>query len=108
MTDPRAPLPSSSSPPPPLPPNDLLPRRFKVIWRVLLISNFALAAYMFANARKKDLGRMEKDPVEKHSDGEVMTNIPSTLMVDTTAIAAENISEDHQREPFQWMFGKKR
>lgn len=51
---------------------------------------------------------MEKDPVEKHSDGEVITNIPSTLMVDTTAIAAENISEDHQREPFQWMFGKKR
>ncbi|XP_022968535.1 uncharacterized protein LOC111467730 isoform X2 [Cucurbita maxima] len=42
MADPRASL-SSLSSPPSLPPNDQLPRRFKVVWRVLLISNFALS-----------------------------------------------------------------
>lgn len=46
MTDPRAPLPSSSSSTY-LPPNDSLPKRFKVLWRVLLISNFALSGSLY-------------------------------------------------------------
>ena len=49
MADPRASL-SSLSSPPSLPPNDQLPRRFKVVWRVLLISNFALSG-LFYNLR---------------------------------------------------------
>lgn len=42
MTASREPLPSSSSSTY-LPPNDSLPKRFKVLWRILLISNFALS-----------------------------------------------------------------
>ncbi|XP_022968528.1 uncharacterized protein LOC111467730 isoform X1 [Cucurbita maxima] len=113
MADPRASL-SSLSSPPSLPPNDQLPRRFKVVWRVLLISNFALSAYMFASARKKDLGQMESDEaekdlgqlendgIEKCSDSEIM-EIPSTFMVDTTGIVTENIPEDQHQKPFHWI-----
>lgn len=75
---------------------------------------YDLAAYMFASARKKDLGQMENDEaekdlgqlendgIEKCSDSEIM-EIPSTLMVDTTGIVTENISEDQHQKPFHWI-----
>ncbi|KAL0558492.1 hypothetical protein IC582_003065 [Cucumis melo] len=100
MTASREPLPSSSSSTY-LPPNDSLPKRFKVLWRILLISNFALSAYMFASARKRHFNELENDQVEKQSDSEIITEIPSTIMVDTTGIVTENVLEDQQQEPNQ-------
>ncbi|XP_038880640.1 uncharacterized protein LOC120072271 [Benincasa hispida] len=63
----------------------------------------AMLAYMFASARKKHFDQLENDQVEKQSDSEVITEIPSTLMVDTTSIVTENMLEDQQQEPNQWM-----
>lgn len=60
-----------------------------------------IAAYMFASARKRHFNELENDQVEKQSDSEIITEIPSTIMVDTTGIVTENVLEDQQQEPNQ-------
>lgn len=62
-----------------------------------------IAAYMFASARKKHFDQLENDQVEKQNDNEVITEIPSTLVVDTTGIVTENMLEDQQQQSNQWM-----
>ncbi|KGN66613.2 uncharacterized protein LOC101210247 isoform X2 [Cucumis sativus] len=57
--------------------------------------------YMFASARKRHFNQLENDQVEKQSDSEIITEIPSTIMVDTTGIVTENVLEDQQQEPDQ-------
>ncbi|KAL6984666.1 glycine hydroxymethyltransferase [Sarracenia purpurea var. burkii] len=105
---------SSSSPPPPQPPKESLAQRYKVVWRLLLISNLALGAYMFARARKK-----EKD-VE---DSKGAAKIPTAPIETATPLAEEPtlsppiiepekvrqpIPDDQQHELFKWMLEEKR
>ncbi|KAL7592101.1 hypothetical protein Lser_V15G32853 [Lactuca serriola] len=49
-------------PPPPLPqpPKETLARGYKFVWRILLISNLALGAYIFTRPRKKEAMKKDK------------------------------------------------
>lgn len=57
-------------------PKEFATKRFKLVWRALLISNLALGAYIFANARKKDMATVENKRA-KHGtvNGEGTTSV---------------------------------
>ncbi|KAK1365286.1 hypothetical protein POM88_040847 [Heracleum sosnowskyi] len=46
-------------PPPLQPPKESVGLRYKLVWRLLIISNLALGAYMFATPRRKSMGNEE-------------------------------------------------
>ncbi|KAL6226679.1 hypothetical protein ACLB2K_000640 [Fragaria x ananassa] len=63
------------------PPNENHIRRFKFLWRVLMISNLALGGYMFIGAKKRDTGFMNKKKakeigIKKHKA--VVDEVPSS------------------------------
>ncbi|KZV21615.1 hypothetical protein F511_17640 [Dorcoceras hygrometricum] len=88
--------------------------RYKVLWRVFLIANFGLGAYMFAQAgKKKRVKEKTETPVDvtstlttvtTHTDEEPIVAQPKT----TPVIVRQPIPEDQQRELFKWMLGEKR
>lgn len=78
-------------PPPPLesqtPPLHSKDRRFKPLWRILLISNLALGAYIFAQARMKKSrseetkGSKRRSKDTKTADG--VSSVPSKAVNDS-------------------------
>ncbi|KAL8265538.1 hypothetical protein R6Q59_023668 [Mikania micrantha] len=50
--------------PPAQPPKESVVRGYKFFWRLLLISNFALGAYIFTRPRKKDATKKDKKHTE--------------------------------------------
>ncbi|PON50454.1 WD repeat containing protein [Parasponia andersonii] len=121
--------PSTSFPPPPLPPKESVTRRYKLVWRLLLISNLALGAYIFARPRKKDTSTVKdskasekaikdsKAEEKMKADEEVRSAIEMTQIYETATLPPpakepvkvhEPIPEDQQRELFKWMLEEKR
>ncbi|XP_075515954.1 uncharacterized protein LOC142550780 [Primulina tabacum] len=88
--------------------------RYKILWRVFLIGNFGLGAYMFAQAGKKERVKEKKEatvevtptptPVTTLTDEEPIFIQPTTPPV----IVRQPIHEDQQRELFKWMLEEKR
>ncbi|KAL7240049.1 hypothetical protein ACSBR2_005834 [Camellia fascicularis] len=111
----EVPPPVSSSPPPPQPPKESLVQRYKVAWRLLLISNLALGAYMFVRARKKDTAAEDSKAAAKLPSTPVVT--PATPVLEEPALpppiavpvkVREPIPEDQQLELFKWILEEKR
>ncbi|XVE70600.1 hypothetical protein DITRI_Ditri10aG0084300 [Diplodiscus trichospermus] len=99
--------------------------RYKPIWRILLISNLALGAYMFAKARKKSSGiednkhtKTGAEHDESDSEADVSSDPVTTALVHEEppilpvvakpSQVLEPIPEDQQRELFKWMLEEKR
>ncbi|KAJ9167948.1 hypothetical protein P3X46_019535 [Hevea brasiliensis] len=107
------------SPYPNLSPKESLIKRYKPIWRILLISNLALGAYMFAKARKKNLNIEERKTAKKDVEE---SKAPEEDFLDSTTLsvpetpspapavlkAKQPIPEDQQRELFKWILEEKR
>ncbi|XP_050216473.1 uncharacterized protein LOC126667529 [Mercurialis annua] len=101
-------------------PKESLVKRYKLIWRVLLISNLGLGAYMFASARMKNLiirdrRSTKKDakdiPVLREDPLETATtpSIPETPYPTPAVVKPKDpIPEDQQRELFKWILEEKR
>ncbi|CAL5199251.1 unnamed protein product [Lathyrus oleraceus] len=114
---------TNESPPPPAPPTALPMKRFKFVWRFLLLSNLALGAFLFARAkrrdsmeihRKKTAHRLPKAKATVEVPPELPTSsadlnyddflFPVTMPADVRA----PIPEEQQREVFKWMLEEKR
>ncbi|KAL5572486.1 hypothetical protein UlMin_022083 [Ulmus minor] len=113
------------SSPLPLPPKESLVRRYKLMWRVLLISNLALGAYMFVTPKKKssgelhgktsEVGAKESKVVEKveevpstPSESDIMAIYEAQTYSPPVVKVREPIPEDQQRELFNWVLEEKR
>ncbi|XVE54095.1 hypothetical protein DITRI_Ditri03aG0054100 [Diplodiscus trichospermus] len=99
--------------------------RYKPIWRILLISNLALGAYMFAKARKKNSSAADNKPAKtgaEHGKSEIEADV-SPAPVTTPSVyeeppilpvvakppkILEPIPEDQQLELFNWILEEKR
>ncbi|KAJ9551207.1 hypothetical protein OSB04_015252 [Centaurea solstitialis] len=68
---PPPPPPQPPATPPPQPPKESLARGYKFIWRILLISNLALGAYIFTRPRKKESVKKDKKHTEIPSAPEI-------------------------------------
>ncbi|MED6136493.1 hypothetical protein PIB30_056583 [Stylosanthes scabra] len=114
-------------PPPPQPVTTLLMRRCKIAWRLLLLFNFTLGAYLFARAQLRELKenrgrkahRLNKDKGRTSAEAEVPHQDPikdsmewnydDLLVPATTPVAVRNpLLEEQQREVLQWMLQEKR
>ncbi|XP_022728939.1 uncharacterized protein LOC111284531 [Durio zibethinus] len=110
---------------PPLSPKESRINRYKPIWRILLISNLALGAYMFAKARRKNSSIIDNKPAKtgaEHGKTETESDVSShpvatALVYEEPPIlpviaqptkVLEPISEDQQRELFKWILEEKR
>ncbi|KVI01202.1 uncharacterized protein LOC112500774 [Cynara cardunculus var. scolymus] len=93
-------------PPPPQPPKESLARGYKFVWRILLISNLALGAYIFTRPRKKEAVKKDKKPTEIQSAPEIKIIPDSEGVVATPAYDPENkpipIPENQWSKPFKW------
>ncbi|XP_074280720.1 uncharacterized protein LOC141605739 [Silene latifolia] len=116
--------PPAPSPPLPPPPSSIpdIPtariERYKIAWRVFMIANLGLGAYIFARAKMKSSSlKTEKPPlksppptstppptVESLEEPEIA---PSTPIADLVKVR-EPVPEEHQRELFKWMLDEKR
>ncbi|XP_010541057.1 PREDICTED: uncharacterized protein LOC104814616 [Tarenaya hassleriana] len=68
-------------------PKEFVTKRLKLAWRILLISNLGLGAYMFAKARKKDLATVEHKGVKNST---VLAEPEETrLVVDELSMPSE-------------------
>ncbi|KAI3443642.1 hypothetical protein Pfo_000307 [Paulownia fortunei] len=95
-------------------PSEPAVKRYKFLWRVFLIFNFALGAYMFAQPGKKERGKEKSEaPAEVASIPAAVTapaqeepvfSPPTTRPV----IVRQPVPEDQQREIFKWMLEEKR
>ncbi|XP_020205217.1 uncharacterized protein LOC109790473 [Cajanus cajan] len=108
--------------PPPLPPTDLLMKRCKFIWRLLLLSNLAFGAYLFARAKRRDSMVINRRTEKKSHKGKDIVEVPPepiTSSIDsyyddffvpvTTPVQIQApIPEEQQREIFKWMLEEKR
>ncbi|OIW18715.1 hypothetical protein TanjilG_13467 [Lupinus angustifolius] len=111
-----------SDTPPPVPPTDSALKRTKFIWRLLLVSNFALGAYMFASAKRRDSTESNRRREQKSQKGKATVEVPAKpitvlddfnyddfLVTDTTPVQVRDpIPEEQQREIFKWMLEEKR
>ncbi|XP_021277030.1 uncharacterized protein LOC110411276 isoform X2 [Herrania umbratica] len=110
---------------PPLSSKESRINRYKPIWRILLISNLALGAYMFAKARKKNSSivdnkpaKIEMEPDKSKTEADVSSapltptpvyeEPPIFPVVATPPKILEPIPEDQQRELFEWILEEKR
>ncbi|XP_073051692.1 uncharacterized protein [Primulina eburnea] len=92
--------------------------RYKILWRVFLIGNFGLGAYMFAQAGKKERMKEKKEATVEVTPTPTPTPTPVTTLTDeepifiqpTTppVIVRQPIPENQQRELFKWMLEEKR
>ncbi|KAK2358686.1 WAS/WASL-interacting family protein [Trifolium repens] len=109
--------------PPPVPPTELPMKRFKFVWRFLLLSNLALGAFLFARAKRRDsmeihrkrtAHRLHKSKATVEVPPEPITSsldlnyedflVPVTVPV----VVRAPIAEEQQREVFKWMLEEKR
>ncbi|CAL0306983.1 unnamed protein product [Lupinus luteus] len=111
-----------SETPPPVPPTGSALKRTKFIWRLLLVSNFALGAYIFASAKRRDSAENHRRREQKLPKGKAIVEVsakPITisddfnyddfLVTDTTPVQVRDpIPEEQQREIFKWMLEEKR
>ncbi|XP_054822467.1 uncharacterized protein LOC129320839 [Prosopis cineraria] len=112
-------------PPPPPPSTRFLMKRGKLLWRVLLISNFALGAYLFSRPKKKAVTevhtrkghklQMEKTTVEIPEPPTTTTSVDTIfdddafyLPVSIPEEVRPPIPDEQQREVFKWMLEGKR
>ncbi|KAL1335479.1 hypothetical protein HN51_064357 [Arachis hypogaea] len=100
----------------------LLMRRCKVVWRLLLLFNFALGAYIFAGVQLRELKENRRRKSHRLHKGRASSEVPKdpiTASVDwnyddllvpaTTPVAARNpLLEEQQREVLLWMLQEKR
>ncbi|KAH7519198.1 hypothetical protein FEM48_Zijuj08G0010300 [Ziziphus jujuba var. spinosa] len=109
--------------PPPFAPKESLTKRYKLVWRVLLISNFALGGYLFARARKKDRDiatrrasetgskdakaaeEVHPPPITTPPISEILALLPPVM---EPRKLRKPILEDQQRQLFEWMLEEKR
>lgn len=113
----------SHSATPPLPSKESLIKRYKPIWRLLLIFNLALGGYMFAKSRKKNMtmedrgdaktGLEESKAAVKDPFAPTATipfvEEPLIPIVATKPVKVQKpIPEDQQRELFKWILEEKR
>ncbi|MED6216478.1 hypothetical protein PIB30_008177 [Stylosanthes scabra] len=113
----------NEQPPQPQPVTSLLMRRCKIAWRLLLLFNFTLGAYLFASAQLRELkenrGRKAHRLHKSRTSAEVPHKDPITdsmewnyddlLVPATTPVAVRNpLLEEQQREVLQWMLQEKR
>ncbi|XP_073132231.1 uncharacterized protein [Henckelia pumila] len=92
--------------------------RYKILWRVFLIGNFGLGAYMFAQAGKKERVKEKTEapvevaptPTPTPTPVTTVTNEEPAFTQPTTppVIVRQPIPEDQQRELFKWMLEEKR
>ncbi|CAA0827135.1 Unknown protein [Striga hermonthica] len=97
-------------------PNEATVKRYKSIWRVVLIFNFALGGYMFWQSGKKPRGK-EKTAVPTE---EVAPETPVIVTppvepepvlptpITSPVIVRQPVTEDQQREIFNWILEEKR
>ncbi|KAK6273588.1 hypothetical protein POUND7_010671 [Theobroma cacao] len=110
---------------PPLSSKESRINRYKPIWRILLISNLALGAYMFAKARKKNSSIVDNKPAkiemepEKSKTEADLSSAPLTPtpvyeeppifpVVATPPKVLEPIPENQRCELFEWILEEKR
>ncbi|KAK6236474.1 hypothetical protein QUC31_020251 [Theobroma cacao] len=110
---------------PPLSSKESRINRYKPIWRILLISNLALGAYMFAKARKKNSSivdnkpaKIEMEPEKSKTEADVSSapltptpvyeEPPIFPVVATPPKVLEPIPEDQRCELFEWILEEKR
>ncbi|KAM1072782.1 hypothetical protein FF1_018002 [Malus domestica] len=77
---PEPPLPS-------LPAKELPINRYKFIWRVLMISNLVLGAYMFIGVKKRDPGTLKRKSetgVKNHKPVVEVPSVPATTPTTTS------------------------
>ncbi|KAK4415666.1 hypothetical protein Salat_2674000 [Sesamum alatum] len=102
------------------PPVNQIPRepvlkRYKFLWRVFLIFNFALGAYMFAQpGRKEKVKEKSEVPAEVAPPPATVTAPPVeeepviSPPITKPVIVRPPLPEDQQREIFKWMLEEKR
>nr|XP_043629009.1 uncharacterized protein LOC122600366 [Erigeron canadensis] len=92
--------------PPPQPPKEAVIRGYKFAWRVLLISNLALGAYIFTRPRKKETAKKGKKHTELPSAPEIKTIPDSEGFAATPGYEPEKmqvpIPENRWSKPFKW------
>ncbi|GAB4837806.1 hypothetical protein Ancab_027330 [Ancistrocladus abbreviatus] len=125
MTAAQSPSPPPPPPPPPSPPIPELPtestiQRYKTAWRVFMIANLGLGAYLFIRAKQKDLGVKGSKPPREAPSSPSTPSAPPVVIDEEPEIAPspaaiiepvkvlEPIPEDQQRELFKWMLEEKR
>ncbi|XP_071737274.1 uncharacterized protein [Rutidosis leptorrhynchoides] len=73
---------SAPSPPPPSappqPPKESVVRGYKFVWRILLISNLALGAYIFTRPRKKEAAKKDKKHSTEHVSSPEIKPVPDS------------------------------
>ncbi|KAI4344507.1 hypothetical protein L6164_011724 [Bauhinia variegata] len=110
--------------PPHVPRTESLMKRSKLIWRLLLISNFALGAYLFAWAKKRDSMEINGKKKQSLEKSEATAEVPpkpitdyldsyydeeSLFGPDTMPMKVQDpILEEQQREIFQLMLEERR
>ncbi|CAJ1941694.1 unnamed protein product [Sphenostylis stenocarpa] len=108
--------------PPPLPPTGLLMKRCKFIWRLLLLSNLALGAFLFASAKRRDSVEITRRTALKSHKGKASVEVPPEPITSSIDLNCDDffvpvttpvqmrapIPEEQQREIFQWMLEEKR
>ncbi|KAK9275202.1 hypothetical protein L1049_022463 [Liquidambar formosana] len=107
-------------PQPPSQPNKgLLAQRYKPVWRLLLISNLALGAYIFSRARKKDTGiedgkatpEVSSPPIVNTPIADTRTPVPEVPSLPPPIIEPVklhgSIPADQQLELFNWILGER-
>ncbi|KAF8036361.1 hypothetical protein BT93_C2163 [Corymbia citriodora subsp. variegata] len=120
------PPPPTPPPPPPPPPVDVpsptgsQAARFKPVWRLLLISNLVLGAYIFSRAGKRDkIKTANREVEESKAEKEVSASPP--INMDTYAEESllqylamkpvkihRPVPEEEKRELFKWILEEKR
>ncbi|KAJ1400666.1 hypothetical protein SESBI_29357 [Sesbania bispinosa] len=108
--------------PPPVPPTGLLMKRCKFIWRLLLLSNLALGAFLFARAKRKDSMEMHRRAGQKLHKGKATVEVPPEPVTSSIDFNYDDffgpvtipvevrapIPEEQQREIFKWILEEKR
>ncbi|KEH32530.1 hypothetical protein MtrunA17_Chr4g0071311 [Medicago truncatula] len=114
---------NETPPPQPVPPTGLPMKRFKFVWRFLLLSNLALGAFLFASAKRRDSMEIQKkrtahrlhkskaavEVPPEPSTSSVDLNyedflVPATMPMEVRA----PIPDEQQREVFKWILEEKR
>nr|GEV33847.1 ribonuclease H-like domain-containing protein [Tanacetum cinerariifolium] len=97
---------SEESPPAAQPPKESVVRGYKFVWRILLISNLALGAYIFTRPRKKEAAKKDKKHTELPSTPEMKTAPDSEGTAITPGIEPEKLQvpvpESQWTKPFKW------
>ncbi|KAL8464063.1 hypothetical protein ACS0TY_033835 [Phlomoides rotata] len=95
-------------------PSEPAVKRYKFLWRVFLISNFAIGAYMFAQAGKRDRRKKKSEvPGEVASVSDAVTAPAQEEPIVSPPVARpvvelQPIPEDQQREIFKWILEERR